>query len=101
MKVYTESVQFKADQKLLDFIDKKIGKLEQYFDRIVESRVVLKLENSGQIKDKIAEVAVSVPGETLFAKSTSKTFESAINDVSDSLRRQLVRYKDKLRGRST
>ena len=58
MKVHTESVQFKADKKLLDFIDKKVGKLEQFFDRIIQADVKLRLENSGQVKDKVAAVSL-------------------------------------------
>ncbi|WP_363325461.1 HPF/RaiA family ribosome-associated protein, partial [Phaeodactylibacter sp.] len=47
MKVQTEAVSFKADQKLIDFIEQKLQKMEKYFDRIIEAKVTLKLENSG------------------------------------------------------
>ncbi|MBR9922797.1 MAG: ribosome-associated translation inhibitor RaiA [Bacteroidetes bacterium] len=97
MKLHVESVQFKADQKLLDFIEKKVSKLNTFFDRIVETEVILKLENSGQVKDKIAELKVHVPGDTLFASETDKTFEAAVEAVVDVLKRQLKRHKEKLR----
>lgn len=74
MRVHTESVQFKADQKLINYIEKRLNKMDQFFDRIIEARVTLKLENSGQIRDKIAEVRLSVPGDQLIAKEASKTF---------------------------
>jgi len=96
MKIQTEAVQFKADQKLLDFIDERVGKMEQYFDRIVDAQVTLKLENSGQVKDKIAEVSLNVPGDRLFAKSTDKTFEAALDQAADALKRQLMKYKEKI-----
>ena len=99
MKVHTEAVQFKADQKLLDFIEKKLGKMDQYFDRILEARVTLKLENSGQIKDKVAEVRLNVPGEILFAKETNRTFEASINSAADALKRQLIKYKERIRSK--
>ena len=97
MKVHTESVSFKADQKLIDFIEQKLQKMEKYFDRIIEAHVTLKLENSGQIKDKIAELRLSVPGETLVAKESAKTFESSVDSAASALRRQLLKYKDRLR----
>ncbi|MBK7870604.1 MAG: ribosome-associated translation inhibitor RaiA [Saprospiraceae bacterium] len=97
MRVHTEAVQFKADQKLINFIDQKLQKMEHYFDRIIEAHVVLKLENSGQVRDKIAEVRLNVPGETLIVKETQKTFEASINTALDTLKRQLVKYKDKVR----
>ena len=96
MKVHTEAVQFKADQKLIDFIEKKLSKMENYFDRIIEARVTLKLENSGQIKDKVAEVRLNVPGEILIAKGVNRTFEASVDSAASALRRQLIKYKDRL-----
>ena len=96
MKVHTEAVQFKADAKLIDFIEKKLHKMDKFFDRIIEARVILKLENSGKVKDKVAEVKLKVPGEILFAKGKSKKFESAIDEAIPALRRQLVKYKEQL-----
>lgn len=100
MKVQTESVSFKADQKLIDFIEQKLQKMDKYFDRIIEARVTLKLENSGQVKDKIAELSLSVPGETLFVSESAKTFESSVDSAVATMRRQLLRYKDRLRRKS-
>lgn len=95
MRVFTEAVQFKADKKLIDFIEKKLVKMDQYFDRIIEAHVVLKLENAGQVKDKIAEVRLNVPGDTIIAKETSKTFEASIDLALDALKKQLIKYKEK------
>lgn len=97
MRIHKESVHFTADQKLLDFIDQKVGKLGLFFDKIIDANVVLKTENSGQIKDKVAEISVQVPGETLFSKETDKTFEAAVDGSVESLRRQLIRFKEKAR----
>jgi putative sigma-54 modulation protein len=97
MRVLTEAVQFKADRKLIDFIEKKMTKMEQYFDRIIDTRVTLKLENSGQIKDKIVEVRMSLPGEIIVAKDTNKTFEASVDSAAESLRRQLLKYKERMR----
>ena len=97
MRVYTESVQFKADQKLIDYIEKRVNKMDQFFDRIIEARVTLRLENSGQVKDKVAEVRLSVPGDQLIAKEASKTFEASVDNATSALKRQLIRYKERLR----
>ncbi len=94
MKVHTQSVHFSADAKLISFIEKKLGKLDQFFDRIVSANVILKLENSGQIKDKIAEIKINIPGAILYAKETNKTFEASIDNAISSLKRQVVKYKE-------
>ena len=95
MTINTRSVHFSADKKLLDFIDKKLSKLDHYFDRIVDAQIILRLENSGQIKDKIAEVKLFVPGGILFVKESSKTFETSVEQAVASLKRQLIKHKER------
>lgn len=97
MKVYTEANHFAVDQKLQEFIERKLGKLDTFFDRIIDARVHLKLENSGQVRDKIVEVRIAVPGDVLFAKETEKTFEAGIDKITDALKRQLIKYKERIR----
>ncbi len=95
MKTRTEAIHFTADKKLLDFMEKKTSKLHQFFDRITDIDMKLKLENSGQVRDKIAEVKVQLPGTVLFVKEHDKTFETAIDAAVDSLAKQLIKYKER------
>ena len=97
MKIMTDSIHFKADQKLLDLIEEKVGKLEKFYDRIVDAEVKLKLENTGQVRDKIVELKVHVPRETLFTTESHKTFEVAVEQAVKQMLRQLKKYKEKLR----
>ena len=99
MRVQTEAIHFSADVRLLDSIEKKMSKLENFFDRIIEARVILKLENSGQIRDKIAEIKIHLPNGIIFIKEVSKTFEAALDKALVALKRQLVKYKEKVTGR--
>lgn len=94
MKVRVESVHFNADNQLVDFIEKKLNKLEQFYDQILDVSVFLKLENSGQIRDKVFEARILVPGDTLFVKETDKTFESATDKAIDTLKRQIIKHKE-------
>jgi putative sigma-54 modulation protein len=95
MKVVTHAVHFDADQKLIDFIEKKLAKLQVFFDRIIGVDVFLKLENSGQVKDKIAEIKLNVPGAVLIVKEIAQSFEAAIDEAVDTLKRQLVKHKER------
>ena len=81
MRVQLNAVQFKADKKLILLIEKKLQKLEQLFSKIINAEIFLKLENSGKIKDKIAEIKLNVPGDVLIVKGSSKTFEEAIDQT--------------------
>ena len=97
MKVHTQSVHFDADVKLIEFIEQKLGKLERFFDHIINADVILRLENSGQVRDKIAEIKLKVPGTILIAKETEKSFEAAIDSSTEALRRQLIKHKERMR----
>jgi putative sigma-54 modulation protein len=100
MKIHLTAVHFAADQKLTDYIEKKAAKLTQFFDRIIDAQVFLKLENSGQVRDKIVEMKLMVPGDTLVATEVSKTFEAATDAVVDNMKRQLNKHKERLQTKS-
>ena len=96
MNIQIQSIHFSADQKLKDYVQKKVIKLEKFDDNIIEIRVNMKLENSGQVRDKIVEIITRVPGETFVSTEGSKTFESAFDLSLDSLKRQIKRHKEKI-----
>ena len=95
MKLQIHSIHFDADQKLLDYVQKKTDKLDKLFDRIHDGEVFLKINNSG-IDNKTVEIKVNVPGNQIFAKERAKTFELAIDEAVEGLRRQVNKYKEKL-----
>jgi len=99
MKINMTAVHFDADQKLIGYIEKKTAKLEQFFDRIIDAQVFLKLENSGQVRDKIVELKLQVPGDTLIATEVSKTFEASTDAAIDNMKRQLNRHKERLQAK--
>lgn len=96
MKIRIQSVHFTADQKLVDYIENRLNQLSKFIDDIIDVAVILKLENSGQVRDKIVEVNVKVPGQIFIAHSSKKIFETAIDDVQKTLKRQIKRHKEKI-----
>lgn len=99
MKITVQSIHFNADVKLLDFIQKKVDKLDQYFDQIISGEVYLKLENVEDEANKISEIKLIVPGGTMFAKEQCKSFEEATDLAIESLRKQITKHKDKTRAK--
>ncbi|HMY84872.1 MAG TPA: ribosome-associated translation inhibitor RaiA [Saprospiraceae bacterium] len=97
MKVTIEADQFKADTSLTDFIEKKLSKLDTFYDRIIDAHVILKLENAGQVRDKVVDIILNVPGDTMVVKEIDKTFEASVDKGIDNLKRQLIKKKEKLR----
>lgn len=97
MKIRVQSIHFTADVKLLDFIQKKADKLDQFFDQIISGEVYLKLENTEDEANKITEIKLLIPGNDLFAKEQCKSFEEATDKAIESLRRQIDKHKEKAR----
>ena len=95
MMIRISARHFAADKKLKDYIEKKLAKLGRYFDRITNVEVNLELENSGQVRDKIVEIRVKVPGKTIIHKDVAKKFEPAFDKSLKGLKVQLKRYKGK------
>jgi putative sigma-54 modulation protein len=94
MEINIQSIHFDADIKLIDFIKKKLGKLETLNNKVINTEVFLKLENAVDNANKITEIKLHLPGKTLFAKEQCKTFEEATDLSVESLRRQLAKLKD-------
>ena len=97
MKVFVQSVNFNADRELIDFIEKKVNGLEKYYDKIVDSEVFLKVQQTSEKKNKLVEVKINVPGNEIVVKKQSKTFEEGAMLAVDSLKRQLTKKKEKIR----
>lgn len=100
MKVNTQSVNFTADRKLIDFIQKRMDKLELFYDKIIQSDVYLKVENTSDKENKVFEAKVSVPGDSFVVKKQCKTFEEGADVAIASLERQIKKRKEKLRART-
>ncbi|HQN55996.1 MAG TPA: HPF/RaiA family ribosome-associated protein, partial [Saprospiraceae bacterium] len=66
-------------------------------DRIIDAHVILKLENAGQVRDKVVDIILNVPGDTMVVKEIDKTFEASVDKGIDNLKRQLIKKKEKLR----
>ncbi|SFS46879.1 ribosome hibernation-promoting factor, HPF/YfiA family [Sphingobacterium wenxiniae] len=97
MNITVQSIKFDADQKLVDFIKKKTGKLEQFLDNIIEGVCYLRVENVEDEANKIVELKINIPGSQLFAKAQAKSFEEATDVAVESLRRQINKHKTKTR----
>ncbi|MBS1951551.1 MAG: Ribosome hibernation promoting factor Hpf [Cytophagales bacterium] len=95
MKLQVHSIHFNADAKLIDFIQKKVDKLDTYYDRLLDGEVFLRLNNEG-VANKTVEIKLKVPGSQLFAKEQARSFEEATDLATQALANQLKKFKTKL-----
>lgn len=97
MKIGVQSIHFNADKNLLAFIQKKVDKLDLFYDQIISGEVYLKLDNVSDEANKISEIKLMIPGNILFAKEQCKTFEEATDLCIESLRKQIHKHKEKIK----
>lgn len=90
-----QTPNFTAKEELLHFVQRKLGKLEQFYDRIVYADVYLKVQKTSEKQNKTVEVLLSIPGDDLMVSKGAKTFEEATDEVVKTLERQLKKRKQK------
>ncbi len=95
MKVSVQTPNFAAKDELLVFVEKKLSKLEHFYDKIVFADVFLKVQKTSEKENKIVEVLLSIPGDDLMVKKEARTFEEATDEVVKTLERQLKKRKQK------
>jgi putative sigma-54 modulation protein len=96
VNVKIQTVHFNADSKLIDYVNRKLEKLNTFSDRIIQVNVFLKLDNVvHNIKDKVAEIRVHIPRHNFFVKSTSKSFEESFDDAFETMVSQIKKSKEK------
>lgn len=99
MKLQMHSIHFDADKKLTDYIQKRVDKLETFYDRIVDGEVIMRVEKDDKNHNKTIEFKINIPGEQLFVKQKDRTFEAATDQAIESLKRQIKKFKNKKQGR--
>ena len=97
MKVNVQSVNFHADQKLIDFIQGRLDKLEHFYDNIIFADVFLKVQNTSDKENKVSEILLSLPGGDIIVKKTCKKFEECVDECVSTLQRQLKKRKEKIK----
>ena len=96
MKLQMHSIRFNADEKLIQFIQKKADKLDTFFDRIIDGEVFMRLDKDNNMENKIIEIKLNIPKNQLFVKERAKSFEAASDQAIEALRKQIIKHKDKI-----
>jgi putative sigma-54 modulation protein len=95
MDILVKAIHFEATEKLQEFIQKKVSKLDKFCDNIRKVEVSLKVVKPETAMNKQASLTVSIPGDELYAEKICDTFEEAIDDSLAALEKQLGKYKEK------
>lgn len=97
MNVQIQSLKFDADKKLVEFVEARMAKLERFVESSVGAEVILKLDKDHERGNKVATIRIEVPGDDLVAEQRGKTFEEAVDNSIEALKKQIDRHKGTVR----
>lgn len=92
MQIKLKSKNITLTGALKDYTEKKLSRIEKYFDHILSADVML----STQRNLHLVEVTVHVNGVTLRGEEKTDNMYSSIDKVIDKLERQVLKLKEKL-----
>lgn len=95
MNVKIQSVRFDADKRLIDFVNAKMAKLDRFAEDAIGAEVILKVEKDHDNGNKVATIKVGVPGNDLVAESRGKTFEEAVDESIEAIKKQIAKRKER------
>ena len=97
------TIQIQSDIKVSEHLDElirqKMEKLQRMYDRIERATVYLRKGDGTGTADNSVHIRLAVPGPDIYAESDQDSFEKAVADASDKVRRQLLRMKEQLSDR--
>ena len=97
MDIRIQSIHFDATAKLEAFVQKKVSKLEQYYDGILLAEVTMKVVKPETAQNKNASIKLKIKSGELFAEKIGDSFEEAVDECTEALSKQLVKFKEKTR----
>ena len=95
MKVVLNAVKFTPDEKLQNFVNDKVGKIERLLPEALQADVSLKVDKPETNNNKIAEIRLVVRGKDLFLTKQADSFEEAVMLSIDALKTHIDKFKEK------
>lgn len=96
MQLVLTGKNFVISDRIRDYVEKKVGKLDRYLPDVSEARVEITQEKTKSAKDRnIVQLTLRVGGTILRAEDRSEAIYASIDAVVDKIQGQIVRYKGK------
>jgi putative sigma-54 modulation protein len=100
MELFIKGKNVEVTDRLRDYVEKKVGKLDRYLPTISEAWVELSTEGAKAAQDRqVCQVTVRSNGTILRAEERSDDMFTSIDTVLNKMYRQIARYKGKRKNR--
>lgn len=95
METRIQAVHFDASQQLMEFVEKKVAKLEKLCEGATALDVNMKLIKPETAMNKEVALRLATGNGELFASKVSDTFEDALLGAVDAVKVQLEKTRNK------
>ncbi len=100
MEIVVRGRNVSVTERVQEYVEKKIGKLERYLPIIDEARMELSQEETRSAQHRMtAQLTVRSRGKVLRAEERDQDLFAAIDLVAEKMQRQITRFKDRLYSR--
>ncbi len=100
MEIVVRGRNVNVTERVQEYVEKKVGKLERYLPIIDEARMELSQEDTRSAQHRmIAQLTVRSRGRVLRAEERDQDVFAAIDLVTEKMQRQITRFKDRLYSR--
>ncbi len=97
MVTRVQTIHFDASKQLLEFVEKKVSKLERLCEGATSLEVAMKLIKPETAMNKEVSLRLSSGSGDMFASKTCDTFEEALMGAIDALKGQIEKNREKMR----
>jgi putative sigma-54 modulation protein len=99
MQLIVQSKNIQMTDRLREYVEDKVDKLDRYLSTITDARMELSTEKTRSYEDRqVAQLTVRSKGMMLRAEERSGDIFMSVDMVMDKMKRQIDRYKKKRRG---
>lgn len=95
LKFNIRGENIEVTEAIRDHVEKKVGKLERYFNETPEANVHVNLKVNPDKKAKI-EITIPIPQLVLRAEEVNEDMYAAVDLIVDKLERQIRKHKTKV-----
>lgn len=92
MRINTRGKNMEVTPALQDYLEKRLGKLEKYFESDIEANITMSIARESHI----VEVTISIDGLLLRGEEVSPDMYASVDSVVDKLERQIHKHKTKI-----
>ncbi len=101
MQLIIQGKNIEVTDRLREYVEKKVSRLDRYMPDITEARVELSTESARSAKHRqVAQLTLRAKGKILRAEERTDDIFASIDAMIDKIHRQIARYKGKRRDRA-